>query len=52
MVTGGGHLKYEVLRDISGSSQESEILYDWRFAANQFVLAPSPMKITTRPLRS
>jgi hypothetical protein len=26
---------------------ESDSLYDWRFAANQFVLAPSPLQITT-----
>jgi hypothetical protein len=25
---------------------ESELLYDWRFTANHFVLAPSPLKIT------
>jgi hypothetical protein len=28
----------------------SELLYDWRFTANQFVLAPSPLSITTRVL--
>jgi hypothetical protein len=28
-------------------SQESELLYDWRFAANQFVLATSPLRLTT-----
>jgi hypothetical protein len=27
---------------------ESELLYDWRFTANQFVLATSPLRITTR----
>jgi hypothetical protein len=27
---------------------ESELLYDWRFNANQFVLATSPLKPTTR----
>jgi hypothetical protein len=26
----------------------SELLYDWRFTANQFVLAPSPLRLTTR----
>jgi hypothetical protein len=26
---------------------ESELLYDWRFTANHFVLAPSPMRLTT-----
>jgi hypothetical protein len=27
---------------------KSELLYDWRFKANQFVLAPSPSRLTTR----
>jgi hypothetical protein len=26
---------------------ESELLYDWRFTANQFVLATSPLRLTT-----
>jgi hypothetical protein len=26
---------------------ESELLYDWRFIANQFVLATSPSRLTT-----
>jgi hypothetical protein len=26
---------------------ESELLYDWRFTANQFVLAPSPLRLKT-----
>jgi hypothetical protein len=35
----------------------SELLYDWRFTANQFALAPSPLRLTTNifitePLRS
>jgi hypothetical protein len=30
------------------SESESELLYDWRFTANQFVLAPSPVKLTAR----
>jgi hypothetical protein len=25
---------------------ESELLYDWRFTANQFILAPSPLRAT------
>jgi hypothetical protein len=25
---------------------ESKLLYDWRFAANQFVLAASPLTLT------
>jgi hypothetical protein len=27
---------------------ESELLYDWRFSVNQFVLAPSPLRLTAR----
>jgi hypothetical protein len=27
---------------------ESESLYDWRFTANQFVLAPGLLRLTTR----
>jgi hypothetical protein len=27
---------------------ESELFYDWRFTANQFVLATSPLRLTTR----
>jgi hypothetical protein len=27
---------------------ESELLYDWRFTANQFVLAPNPFRLTAR----
>jgi hypothetical protein len=30
------------------STVESELLYDWRFTANQFVLASSPLRPTTR----
>jgi hypothetical protein len=37
---------YSVLQSISES--ESELLYDWRFTANQFVLAPSPLRLTAR----
>jgi hypothetical protein len=36
------------LRTESESESESELLYDWRFTANQFVLAPSPLTLTTR----
>jgi hypothetical protein len=32
----------------SESESESELLYDWWFTANQFVLAPSPLRLTTR----
>jgi hypothetical protein len=30
------------------SESESEFLYDWRFAGNQFLLATSPLGPTTR----
>jgi hypothetical protein len=29
-------------------SAESELLYDWRFTANQFILVPSPLRPTAR----
>jgi hypothetical protein len=29
------------------ATSESELLYDWRFTANQFVLATSPLRPTT-----
>jgi hypothetical protein len=32
------------------SESESELLYDWRFTVNQFVLAPSLLRLTTRVL--
>jgi hypothetical protein len=32
------------------SESESELLYDWRFTANQFVLALSPLRLTARIL--
>jgi hypothetical protein len=32
----------------SESESESELLYDWRFTANQFVLTSSPLRLTTR----
>jgi hypothetical protein len=28
------------------SESESEFLYDWRFTANQLILAPSPLRLT------
>jgi hypothetical protein len=31
----------------SESESESELLCDWRFTANQFVLVPSPLRLTT-----
>jgi hypothetical protein len=27
---------------------QSELLYDWRITANQFILEPSPLKLTTK----
>jgi hypothetical protein len=30
------------------TESEPELLYEWRFTANQFVLAQSPLRITTR----
>jgi hypothetical protein len=27
--------------------RESELLYDWQFAANHFILVPSPLRPTT-----
>jgi hypothetical protein len=30
------------------SESESELLYDWRFTANQFVSATNPLRLTTR----
>jgi hypothetical protein len=30
------------------SKSKSKLLYDWRFTANQFVLASSPLRPTTR----
>jgi hypothetical protein len=31
----------------TASSSESELLYDWRFTANQFFLATNPLRLTT-----
>jgi hypothetical protein len=33
---------------IDSTTAESELLYDWRFTASQFILAPSPLRVTTR----
>jgi hypothetical protein len=33
---------------VSKPESESELLYDWRFTANKFVLAPSPLRLTAR----
>jgi hypothetical protein len=30
---------------LTHSESESELIYDWRFAANHFVMAPSPLEI-------
>jgi hypothetical protein len=35
------------LQQLSGSESESELLYDWPFTANQFVLQTSPTRLTT-----
>jgi hypothetical protein len=32
----------------SKSKSKSKLLYDWRFTANQFILASSPLRLTTR----
>jgi hypothetical protein len=31
---------------LTGSESVSELLYDWRFTVNQFVFAPSPLRLT------
>jgi hypothetical protein len=36
------------LPNVYSSKSKSKLLYDCRFTANQFVLAPSPLRITTR----
>jgi hypothetical protein len=36
------------VRSKSKSKSKSKLLYDWRFTANQFVLASSPLRPTTR----
>jgi hypothetical protein len=41
------YLRYRYLMCICWSESESESLYDWRFTANQFVLATSPLRLTT-----
>jgi hypothetical protein len=33
---------------LSRAKLKSKLLYDWQFTANQFVLAPSPLRIMTR----
>jgi hypothetical protein len=37
----------ESLFNHSSTESESELLYDWRFAANLLHLAPSPLRLTT-----
>jgi hypothetical protein len=37
----------DVLIEATESESESELLYDWRFTANQFVLATGPLRPTT-----
>jgi hypothetical protein len=47
--------RFCVCKKISGmailapeSEPDSELFYDWRFTANQFVLAPSPLRFKAR----
>jgi hypothetical protein len=35
-------------QSIPKSKSKSKLLYDWRFTANQFVLASSPLRLMTR----
>jgi hypothetical protein len=37
-----------ILKSASQSESESELFYDWQFTANQFALATSPWRLTTR----
>jgi hypothetical protein len=36
------------IHDRDSTSSKSELIYDWRFVAIQFILAPSLLRITTR----
>jgi hypothetical protein len=45
LLPAGHHLTTE---QNSKSKSNSELLHDWRFTANQFVFAPSPLRLTTR----
>jgi hypothetical protein len=36
------------ITQLTDSQSESELLYDWRFTANQFFLAPSPLRLAAR----
>jgi hypothetical protein len=40
--------KRRVLNHHHAESRVTELLYDWRFTANQFVLASRSMRLTTR----
>jgi hypothetical protein len=44
----GGGIRPSLHAGIQMSESESELLYDWRFTANQFVLTPSPLRLTAR----
>jgi hypothetical protein len=44
----GTGLLFVVSNDFKGYKPKSELLYDWRFTANQFVLGPSPLRLTNR----
>jgi hypothetical protein len=37
-----------LLNQSQAQSQNQELLYSWRFTANQFILAPSPLRLTAR----
>jgi hypothetical protein len=41
------HLELRNFAADSESESESELLYDWRFTANQLVLAPRSFRLTT-----
>jgi hypothetical protein len=43
----GFWLVIELSESVSESESETELLYEWRFTANQFVLATSPLRLTT-----
>jgi hypothetical protein len=40
--------RVQLIETVLLSNSESELLYDWRFTANQFVLAPRPLIFKTR----
>jgi hypothetical protein len=44
----GGCNRTSVYAGINRLQLKLKLLSDWRFTANQFVLAPSPLRLTTR----